>query len=86
MSVHLYDRRAIDLVNLVANDAIAVRNRLIAECGDQPLDMQAICCWIARSEAPRHGADWSMLAHAALTIVQQAVLLDRAVAGREHAA
>lgn len=78
MSVHLYDRRATALVNLVASDAISVRNRLIAECGDQPLDMRALCYWIARSEAPARDGEWRMLAHQALSVVEQSVLLDRA--------
>lgn len=87
MSIHIYDCRATDLVNLVASDAIAVRNRLVAECGEEPLDMRAICCWIAWSEASRRDAEWRMIAHEALTLVEQAVLLDRAVvASEEHSA
>jgi hypothetical protein len=87
MSIHLYDRRATALANRVASDAISVRNRLIAECGDQPLDMRAICCWIARSEAQRRDAEWRMLAYEALTVVEQAALLDRTIdACPEHGA
>jgi hypothetical protein len=88
MTIHLFDRRASPLVNLIASETVGLRNRLIAECGDQPIDMRKLAYACAKSILPLGcETEWRGLAYESAIVIQQALALDRAVgACREMAA
>lgn len=84
----LYDHRATELVNIIADGAINIRNACLAEDPDFLIDMRKACEWSVDAVAPQ--ADRSVkagLAYEALIVIQHALALDRMVpAVREWAA
>jgi len=83
-----YDHRATELVNIIADGAINIRNACLAENPDFLIDMRKACEWSVDAIVPL--ADKSVkagLIYEASIVIQHALALDRMVpAVREWAA